>query len=116
MRRRFNERKIAGIIVMVLLGTFVFSGIVMLLWNALLPALFHFPVITIWQALGLLALSKILFGGFHGGRRWHWKRDNLRQAWGNMNPEQREQFRQKWEQRCGRPFTAPTGPNTENPS
>jgi len=30
------------------------------------PALFIFPVITIWQALGLLALTKILFGGFSG--------------------------------------------------
>ena len=103
MRQRFNERKIAGIIVMALVGALVFSAIVMLLWNALLPELFHLPVITIWQALGLLVLSKILFGGFRGGP-FRNKRDNLRQAWGNMSPEEREQFKQKWEGRCGRPF------------
>jgi Ca2+/H+ antiporter, TMEM165/GDT1 family len=114
MRQRFNERKIGGFIVMAIAGTFVFSGGVMLLWNALMPELFHLAVINIWQALGLLVLSKILFGSFRGGGRWHWKRDNLRQAWGNMNPEERAAFKQKWEQRCGRPFRGET--NTEEPA
>ena len=128
MRRRFNERKIAGIIFLVILCTFAFSGIVMLLWNALLPELFHFPVITIWQALGLLALTKILFSGFRGGPGFRGKRDNLRQAWMNMNPEQREKFKQEWGQRRGRPcrgeapfgpenpFSTETGTNTEKPA
>jgi hypothetical protein len=102
MRRRFKGPKIAGIILMVLVGTLALSGIVMLLWNALLPVLFHFPVITLWQALGLLLLTKILFSGFRGGGPgMHWKRDNLRQAWMNMNPEQREKFKQEWDQRHG---------------
>ena len=134
MRRRFNERKIAGIIFLVILCTFAFSGIVMLLWNALLPELFHFPVITIWQALGLLALTKILFGGFRGGPGFRGRRDNLRQAWMNMNPEQREKFKQEWGRRggsaCGGrdpfgpegpygqegPLTNETGTNTEKPA
>ncbi len=33
-----------------------------------MPALFGWHLITFWQALGLLVLSKILFGGFRGGR------------------------------------------------
>jgi hypothetical protein len=38
--------------------------VVMLLWNWLAPALFGLRQITFWQALGLLALCRILFGGF----------------------------------------------------
>jgi hypothetical protein len=40
--------------------------IVMLLWNWLLPPLFGFPQVTVWQGLGLLVLSRLLFGGFGG--------------------------------------------------
>ena len=61
-----------GFIVFIALG----GVVVRLLWNWLLPELFGFPPITFWQALGLLALSRILFGGFghhdrtsYGGRR-----------------------------------------------
>jgi hypothetical protein len=90
---------------MVIFGIFVFGGVVMLLWNALLPALFHFPVITFWQALGLLLLTKILFSGFRGpgGHRGPWK-DKMKQRWMNMTPEERENFKQEWGRRCRRPF------------
>jgi hypothetical protein len=40
------------------------GGIVMLLWNWLLPPLFDWPAITLWQGFGLLVLCRILFGGF----------------------------------------------------
>jgi len=104
MKRRFGMRKVAGIICMVIVGVLVFGSIVMLLWNALMPVIFHLPLISFWQALGLLLLAKILFSGFRGGPGFRNKRDNLRQAWMNMNPEQREKFKQEWGQRCGRPF------------
>lgn len=48
-----------GIALLIYLG----GMLVMWLWNALLPPLFGLPVVTFWQALGLLALSRILFGG-----------------------------------------------------
>lgn len=46
---------------------------VMLLWNWLMPLIFGIIVITFWQALGLLALSKILFGGsaHRSSHSWH---------------------------------------------
>ena len=97
-------RKVAGIICMVIVGVLVFGSLVMLLWNALMPVIFHLPIISFWQALGLLLLTKILFSGFRGGPGFKHKRDNLRQAWMNMKPEQREKFKQEWGQRCGRPF------------
>ena len=72
------------------------------LWNWLLPPLFGWHQITFWQALGMLALCRILFGGWggHGGpgsrRRWHKDRN-----WDRMTPEEREQFRERMRDRCG---------------
>src|SRR5258708_5985578 len=84
----------------------VFTGATMYLWNWLVPALFHGPVIEFWQALGLLLLGRLLFGGFgcrHGG---HWKRHGYwnkrwQQKMANMTPEEKEELRKKWKQRCG---------------
>jgi predicted Fe-S protein YdhL (DUF1289 family) len=81
--------------------------IVRLLWNGLLPALFGFPQITFWQALGLLALCRILFGGFGmgGGSGSHYRR-----RWEAMTPEERERVRERMRarmrERWGRPSTS----------
>src|SRR2546422_9255661 len=56
----------------ILIFTAIGGGLVMLLWNWLAPALFGLRLITFWQAIGLLALCRILFGGFglgSGGER-----------------------------------------------
>jgi hypothetical protein len=51
------------------LFVWIFGEIVMHLWNWLLPMLFGWHQISFWQALGLLVLCRILFGGFgHNGR------------------------------------------------
>ena len=44
------------------------------LWNWLMPALFRLPAITRGQTYDLLLLSRILFGGFRGGRPGTWGR------------------------------------------
>src|SRR5262249_60372870 len=49
----------------------VFGFVVMILWNWLMPALFGWRVINFWQALGLLVLCRILFGGFRGRPAGH---------------------------------------------
>jgi hypothetical protein len=81
----------------------LFGFIVMGLWNAILPLVLGVKTITFWQALGILLLSKILFGGF-GGRRWRgnpaWKQ-KMKQRWDNMTPEDREKFKAEWKNRCG---------------
>ncbi|AFK01852.1 hypothetical protein Emtol_0699 [Emticicia oligotrophica DSM 17448] len=46
----------------------IVSLVVMYLWNWLAPRVFKLPTIQFKHALGLLILSKILFGGFGG---WH---------------------------------------------
>jgi|ERR1035438_341533 hypothetical protein len=86
----------------------VVGVVVMSLWNWLLPALFAWPRIGFWQALGLLILSKILFGGFHGRPGWHghW-RGRMMERWQKMTPEEREKFRETMRHRCG-PFGPPS--------
>lgn len=76
--------------------------VVMQLWNWLLPGLFGWHTIGFWQAVGLLLLCKILFGGFrhrHGPPR-HWRRRML-ERWEQMTPEEREKFRESMRGRCG---------------
>ena len=95
--------KIIKVILIALVATVVFTGLVMTLWNVLMPAIFAVKAITFWQALGLLVLSKILFGGFRGfpagGPRW---RRRLSERWEKMTPEEREVFKQGIG-RCGQP-------------
>jgi hypothetical protein len=89
----------------------VLSFVVMRLWNWLTPALFGWHLISFWQALGILILSKILFGGFRGrpGPRIDWRR-RLMQRWTQMTPEEREKFRESIRGRCG-----PWGATAEQP-
>ena len=75
----------------ILLFAFIGGTVVQLLWNWLLPPLFGFPLLTFWQGLGMLALCRILFGGFGGHRSNHSKR----------SPEQRERFRRAMRRRFG---------------
>ena len=92
--------KIAAIAVV---AATVLGFIVMSLWNWLGPAVFGARTITFWQALGILILSKVLFGGFHGrpGHGAHWRR-RMRERWERMSPEERERFRQGAVGTCGR--------------
>ncbi|UYN88795.1 MAG: hypothetical protein KIT08_06735 [Anaerolineales bacterium] len=81
-----------GATLFVLVGGFVVSG----LWNWLLPELFGWPLITFWQGLGLLALSRILFGGIGGpggpGRRG---RKGKRGPHWDLSDEERERLKQQ---------------------
>jgi hypothetical protein len=72
------------------------------LWNWLLPPLFGWRQITFWQALGILALCRILFGGFghHGFHRSGFRR-RMAERWDAMTPEERERLRQGMRRRCG---------------
>jgi hypothetical protein len=86
------------------LGLFIALGgeVVLQLWNWLLPPLFGVRQITFWQALGILALCRILFGGFggHGPSRSNSRR-RAAERWKQMTPEERERFRQGMRGRCG---------------
>lgn len=102
-------RKKKWIFVAAPLGLMVFIAIggevVMHLWNWLLPALFGWRQITFWQALGLLALCRILFGGFGAHGVHDSIRSNVRRRmydrWEQMTPEEREKVRQGLHGRWG---------------
>ena len=86
----------------------VLGFVVMSLWNWLTLSLFGWRSINFSQALGLLVLTRILFGGFRGrpGGHMYWRR-RMMQRWEQMTPEEREKFREGIRGRCG-PFQPPT--------
>jgi len=70
----------------------VFGFLVRALWNWLMPQLFGLHALSFWQALGLLLLSWILFGGMRGGPGAH-RRRRFAERWAEMTPEEREKVR-----------------------
>ncbi len=86
------------VVLLVLIGIAALGWVVMALWNWLLPNLFSgVSEISYVQAMGVLLLSKILFGGHCGGhRRWHHHRLE------NMTPEEREKFQSGMRGWCSR--------------
>ncbi len=104
MKRGFRFGKVLMILLVATAAIFLFGFIVMNLWNAILPGVLHVGTISFWQALGILLLSKILFGGFHGGWRGggrrQWKQ-KMNEKWMSMTPEEKQKFQQEWRSRCG---------------
>ena len=112
MRKRwimFAPLAIVGMAIFIAIG----GEVVMQLWNWLLPMLFGWRQLTFWQALGLLALCRILFGGF--GLRGGGPRSNVRrriaERWEQMTPEDREKYRQSFRGRWGCPAPPDSKPS-----
>lgn len=105
-RNRPPFAKGAFFISLVAAGVLLFGLAVMLLWNAILPKVTSASPLTYWQAVGLLALSRILFGGFRfgkPGRPPFGRSQQMREKWMSMSDEERVEFKAKWKERCGRP-------------
>ncbi|MEI9933969.1 MAG: hypothetical protein WDM71_03790 [Ferruginibacter sp.] len=108
--RRFTAKRVFMFIGIFIIAVFVFGSVVMGLWNAILPAVLGVKTITFLQALGILLLSKILFGGFKGrgchggGSMW---RQKMKEKWANMTPEEREKLKAEWKGRCGGRWKTP---------
>jgi len=97
------KSRFTGILIM-LGAAAVFGAAVMLLWNALLPQIFALPQIGYLQAVGLLVLTRLLFGGIGGWMHGHRGRgaghmsgygNKLRDKWMNMSEEERKEFIEK---------------------
>ena len=82
----------------------LFTYAVYALWNGVLTDVLGVKIITYWQALGLLVLGKILFGGFphrHGGPCGHFREHLMSKHWESATPEQREKMREEMRHRFG---------------
>ena len=82
----------------------VLTLVVHALWNGVLVDVVPVKAVTYWQALGLLLLARILFGGWPGGRRGPGGRRRermLAEHWESLSPEQRVKMREKMRSRCG---------------
>ena len=93
--RKFRLFRAVKVALLGLAAIAVFGFVVERLWNWLMPLLFGLRAITFAQSLGLLLLSKILFGGFHrhaGGRR-RARKQRMQGRWARMTPAERERFR-----------------------
>jgi hypothetical protein len=107
MKKKWKWIFLAPLAILALLLFIALGGeIVLQLWNWLLPPLFGWRQITFWQALGILVLCRILFGGFggHGSHRSNFRRrirDRMADRWEHMTPEERERVRQGMQGRCG---------------
>ncbi|MEJ7680740.1 MAG: hypothetical protein WKG06_23390 [Segetibacter sp.] len=109
MKRSFWMRKIAGFVLMAAAAIMLFTFIVMTLWNSILAPVLNVHIIDFGQALGILILSKILFGGFRGGRwggRGRYWNSEMRNKWQTMTPEEKEKFKQEWRNGCNRNYTS----------
>jgi hypothetical protein len=103
MNKWFNKFRSLGIFIVI--AAAAFSAVTMLLWNALMPELFGLPVLNYWQAVGILLLARILFGGAGGKRFMPGRMDHagrgchhgnpLREKWMNMTEEERKAFIEK---------------------
>jgi hypothetical protein len=116
MRRKlvFIPMAILGMALFIAIG----GEVVLHLWNWLTPELFGWRQITFWQAVGLLALCRILFGGLglHGSARSNVRR-RMEERYKHLTPEERERFRQGMRSRwgCG-PSTGESKGNDPSPT
>ena len=96
--KKFIKRRPYLIPVFIILGAGAlafFSWAVMSLWNAVLVPAAGAGIITFWQGLGLLVLSRILIGG---GKRWR-HRGMWRGRCESLSPEEKQQFKEFWRKR-----------------
>jgi Ca2+/H+ antiporter, TMEM165/GDT1 family len=97
--------KIPAFIILGAVILFLIGSVTMLLWNELLPKIFNVSVITFWQALGLILLSKILFSGAHPSFKDHRFKNRDHDYWhkrfddrlNSMSAEEKEKFKARWE-------------------
>lgn len=95
------KRKGIGIFAFILFAIFGLSAVVMWLWNFAVVPVFNIGPLSYWQAMALLALSKILLGGFRMRRPGSWGgRNKWRHKLGKMSDEERDRFKNEWKQRC----------------
>ena len=95
------KHRASKLIVLILVWSLIavagFGSAVWQLWNWLMPGLFGLPVIGFWQAVGLMALSWLLFGGWRGAGGLHGRRQRGRHL---LTDEERAHLRASMARDC----------------
>ncbi|QDK79167.1 hypothetical protein EXU85_11340 [Spirosoma sp. KCTC 42546] len=104
MRNHYGRRRLRFFFpVFILMALFFFSFAVYWLWNKVLVAVVPVKVVTYWQAMGLLILSRILLGGVKagpgGGRSPEGGGPPWREKFRQMSDEDRAKFKNEWRRR-----------------
>ena len=95
----YNSSRIAKFTLIGFAFVVVIGLVVMALWNWLVPGLLGGSDITFLQAIGVLVLSRILFGNMGSGAKNNQKpwRKKFAEKVAEMSPDEREQFRKEWD-------------------
>lgn len=109
MKHRYSQHRrhwsplLAGLFI--ILTVLALGYIVMFLWNTILVPVVGVKEILWWQALGLLILSRILFGGFRFGNPRHRQKRKAawKKKWQAMSDDERAEFRARWKDKCKSP-------------
>jgi len=101
--KKFWLMKIIGCMVIGILAVVAIGFAVMTLWNHILVTVLGVKLITYWQAIGIFALCKLLFGGIGTGYRPYKGnscRFGMKEKWQSMSQEERDAFRENWKNKC----------------
>ena len=96
-----NKRWIKMLVLILIWGTIAIAGFgsaIWQLWNWLMPELFGLPAIGFWQAVGLMALCWLLFGGWRGAGRLGGPRHHDQRS---LSAEEKEKIRASMGRHCG---------------
>jgi len=97
MNKNFNcKKRFIFIPILAIAFVFLVSFLVMFLWNHTLPSIFGLTTITLWQAMGLFFLCKLLFGFGKGPQRGGppWKRRRVDKDLSGLSEAEKEKFQQ----------------------
>lgn len=115
MRKRlllFAPLAILAFIGFVALG----GAIVSWLWNWLVPSIVGWRAVSFWEALGLLALCRILFGGLGaGGRGYGRSRRHAARGADALSDDERDRVRAGLHARFGPRPRSGDGPEPDAP-
>ena len=95
-------KKLAWMIPLMALAILFFGGVMMWLWNWLIPDIFNGPTITFWQAIGLLIMGRLLTGLGGKGGSWthHEKKKHWKEKWSSRSEEEKRALHEKYKNRC----------------
>ena len=70
------------------------------LWNWLMPKIFNLPVITIYESIGLIILSKLIFGCSFFKKHCSHQKNKCSNYDKELTEDEKESFKNKFKNNC----------------